>query len=299
VAPELARLRAALAHGRFIAYQPTALTVTDGRFTAADAASIRADLQVLRPRFDSLITYDAIHGAEQIPAIAAELKFRALIIGVWNPLAPAQLEAALTAAREYPRLVVGVSLGNELLFSHHSDAAALGAVIARVRSTNPTLALTSTEPFHIFYQPPGATLLGAVDFLSVNVHPIFQPWFRSAPQGAPGFVLNVVRQLAASYCGPIIVKETGVPSAPASAGFSDAGQAAFYRELRQRFPPSEARAFAYFAAFDAPWRAQDETAVAGERAAEAEAHWGLYDAQRRPKPAARDLPALISPPSQP
>jgi hypothetical protein len=39
--------------------------------TSADPESIRADLTVLRPRFDSLITYDAIHGAESIPAIAA------------------------------------------------------------------------------------------------------------------------------------------------------------------------------------------------------------------------------------
>ncbi|TLY50772.1 MAG: hypothetical protein E6K50_08970, partial [Gammaproteobacteria bacterium] len=63
-AAALARLREALAHGRFVAYQPTSLQVTNGRVTAADPASIRADLAVLRPRFDSLVTYDALHGAE-------------------------------------------------------------------------------------------------------------------------------------------------------------------------------------------------------------------------------------------
>ena len=47
-APALVRLREALAHGRFVAYQPTALKVVDGRFSNADPASIRADLEVLR-----------------------------------------------------------------------------------------------------------------------------------------------------------------------------------------------------------------------------------------------------------
>jgi hypothetical protein len=76
------RLRDAMEKGRFTAYQPLSLRVVDGRVTDADADGIRADLTELRRRFDSLITYDAIHGAQQIPAIAAALKFRALIIGV-------------------------------------------------------------------------------------------------------------------------------------------------------------------------------------------------------------------------
>ena len=46
-APALARLREALAHGRFVAYQPTSLQVMNGRVTPADPASIRADLAIL------------------------------------------------------------------------------------------------------------------------------------------------------------------------------------------------------------------------------------------------------------
>jgi hypothetical protein len=47
--PALTRLRAALEHGRFIAYEPTSLQVVDGQSTHADPDSIRADLKVLRP----------------------------------------------------------------------------------------------------------------------------------------------------------------------------------------------------------------------------------------------------------
>ncbi|HXN79468.1 MAG TPA: hypothetical protein VN869_01110 [Steroidobacteraceae bacterium] len=299
-APALARLREALAHGRFVAYQPTSLLVINGRVTPADPASIRADLTILRPKFDSLLTYDAVHGAENIPSIAASLKFRALIIGVWNPLDDAEVSAAIDAAHRYPRLVAGVSLGNERLFGKRSDFAGLTALIASVRTRLPQTPLSTSEPFHLYYPESAAALLGELDFLLANVHPIFQPWFRDAPDSdGAQFVVNVVAKLAQSYCGPILVKETGVPTAPASAGFTDARQASFYRELRQRFPAARDHAFTYFAAFDAPWRSGDATAVPGAHADPEEAHWGLYDAARHAKPAARELPLLTSPPSPP
>jgi exo-beta-1,3-glucanase (GH17 family) len=287
----MTRLRAAMAQGRFIAYPPTSLKVVNAQVTPADPAGIRADLTVLRERFDGLITYDAVHGAEQIAPIAAALKFRALIIGVWNPADDAQLEAALAAARRFPDLVVGISLGNETLFAHRTDVAGLTALIAGARARAPGTAFTTTEPFHIYYDPAAAPLLAQLDFLLVNVHPIFQPWFKDAPdRNAAQFVVNVLARLAPLACGPLLVKETGEPTAPAEAGFSEARQASFYRELRRQLPPAPGRAFAYFAAFDLPWRAYDGGPVPGSHPEEA--HWGLYDAQRRPKAAARELPAL-------
>ncbi len=293
-APAVTRLRAAMAQGRFIAYEPTSLRVIDGRVTDADADSIRADLVRLRERFDALITYDAIHGAQQIPAIAAELGFRALIIGVWDPTDAEQLAAALDAALRFPQLIAGISLGNELLFAHRSDPARLAALIARVRARAPAVALSTSEPFHIYDDPAAAAVLTRLDFVLLNVHPIFQPWFRDASAAtAAQFVVNVLARLAPLACGPMLVKETGVPTAPASGGFSEALQADFYRELRRRLPASRTRGFAYFAAFDAPWRAYDATGVPGAPGVHPEeAHWGLYDAARRPKLAARELAPL-------
>lgn len=288
-----ARLARAMAAGRFIAYQPTSLQAVDGRIHDADPASVRADLAVLRPRFDALITYDAVHGAEAIPGIAAALRFRALVIGVWDPTDAAQVDAALGAARRYPELVVGLSLGNESIFARRTSFAQLAAAMAAVRARAPRLALSTTEPFHLYEGPEAAPLLGAMDFLLANVHPVFQPWFRAATDAASAqFVVNVVADLAQHFCGPILVKETGVPTAPASAGYTPERQAAFYAELRRRLPGSAARAFAYFSAFDAPWRAHDAGPVAGAVTGPEEAYWGLYDSERRPKPAALALPPL-------
>jgi exo-beta-1,3-glucanase (GH17 family) len=296
-APAIARLREALRRGRFVAYQPTSLQVLNGRMQSAEASSIRADLSVLRRSFDGLVTYDAVHGAQAIPPIAAALKFRALIIGVWNPADEAELDAAVDAARRFPRLIVGISLGNELLFSHRNDPATLAALIGRLRSQIPATPLSTTEPFHVLHEPDAAQLLAQLDFLLVNVHPIFQPWFHQASdETAAQFVVNVLAELAPLACGPILVKETGLPSAPESSGFGEARQASFYRELRRLLPPSADHAFAYFAAFDAPWRAYDALAApdAVSRAHPEEAHWGLYDASRRPKTAVRELPPLAA-----
>jgi len=289
--PALEQLRARLAHGRFVAYEPTSLRVTDGHFSDADPEGIRADLRLLRQHFDALVTYDAVHGAQVIPAIAASLKFRGLIIGVWNPLDPAELDAALSAARAFPQLVLGLSLGNEMLFSHRIDTARLAGALVAVRAQLPHLPLSTTEPFHIYEAASAQSLLGQLDFMLVNVHPVFQPWFRAATDAtATQFVVNVADQLAQIYCGPILIKETGVPTAPAAAGFSESRQASFYNELRARLAPSPARAFAYFVAFDAPWRAQDATGVPGPHPEEA--YWGLYDAHRKRKLAVDQLPPL-------
>jgi exo-beta-1,3-glucanase (GH17 family) len=286
----LSRLRDALAHGRFVSYEPTSLQVVDGRVQSATSASIRADLRVLRPRFDALVTYDAVHGAQGIPGIASALGFRALIIGVYDPTDATQVDAALAAAQAYPHLVVGVSLGNELLFAHRAGLPELEATIAAVRTRAPHLALSTTEPFHLYEDPGSAGLLARLDFLLVNVHPVFQPWFRSATEDTDAqFVVNVVHDLADRYCGPILVKETGEPTGPQSARFTPARQAGFYAELRRRFPSGPAAAFAYFSAFDAPWRARDAGPLP---TSPEEGYWGLYDSERRPKRAALELPSL-------
>ena len=149
-APTLMKLTAALAHGRFVAYQPTSQQAIDGRLTTADPASIRADLKMLRPRFDGLITYNAAHGAEAIPAIAASLGFRAVIIGVWDPLDETEEAAALQAAKQYPQIVLGLSLGNETVFWKRRGFKGMAAAVALARLRAPQLPISTTEPFHMF-----------------------------------------------------------------------------------------------------------------------------------------------------
>jgi exo-beta-1,3-glucanase (GH17 family) len=288
----LARLQEAMALGRFIAYQPTSLQVLGGRLTQADDASIRADLETLRPHFDALITYGALNGAERIPEIAQSLGYRAVIVGVWEPDNREEIANALAAARRFPELVVGLSLGNEMVFGRRADWAALAAFVEETRREASDLPLTVTEPFAQFLdEPVAAGVLARADFMLVNIHPVFEPWFRDAqaPNWAD-FVAQVGDRLAGIYCGPILVKETGVPTGPASLRYSAAMQRDFYRSLERRLPPGRNAAFAYFAAFDAPWRVADFNPVPGVHPEEA--FWGLYTEGRVPKPVINGLAPL-------
>lgn len=290
-APVLRALTQAMAQGRFIAYQPTQIRVVDGHASMADEAGIAADLKALRPRFDALITYGALNGADRVADVAATLGYRAVILGVWDAGDAAEVRAALAAARRQPKLVVGLSLGNERVLAGRTDFASVARALQSLRQQAPELPLTTTEPFHLFVQPAAAPLLASADFLLINAHPVFQPWFRSAGDAdAAHFVVNVVAQVAQAFCGPVLVKETGVPTAPAQLGFTPERQASFYAELRGQLPPGPRRAFAYFSAFDAAWRVGDSHPTAGPQPQEGS--WGLYSEARVPKPAALALPLL-------
>jgi exo-beta-1,3-glucanase (GH17 family) len=288
-------LRAAMAEGRFVAYQPTQIRIYNGVATQASEASIEADLKALRPAFDGLITYGSMNGAERVADVAARLGFRAVIPGIWSLDDPRETANALAAARRQPRLVLGISLGNERIFARERTPAFITQRLRALRAQAGALPLTTTEPFHIFAPPGARTLLGELDFLLANVHPVFQPWFAGAGDAdAARFVVNVTNELAQAFCGPILVKETGVPTAPANLGYTPARQASFYAELRRQFPPTRERAFAYFSAFDAEWRVHDAHPGATTPQPQ-EGSWGLFTERREPKPAARALPPLARP----
>lgn len=289
--PALTQLKEVLSRGRFISYQPTSLKIVDGRATHASEASIADDLTVLRKRFDGLITYSALNGAERIPDVAATMGFRAVIVGVWDIANQEEIANAIAAWRRHPNLVVGISLGNEIVLGKRGTFESIVHVLEKVRTEAKGVLLTTSEPFHLFYDRDSAATLAQIDFMLVNVHPVFQPWFAQAPsENAAQFVVNVVDRLAQIYCGPILVKETGEPTAPAGAGYSPSRQADFYRILRDAFASTSMRAFAYFAAFDAPWRVDDSHPVPGYHPEEG--YWGLYDERRIPKAVVATIPEL-------
>jgi len=290
--PTLRRLEDVMLTGRFVAYDPTSLQFVNGRATHADEASMLEDLKVLRPRFDGLITYTSANGADRVADVAAKLGYRAVVMGVYDVESREELDAALAAAKRHPELVVGLSIGNEALFGKRATLDQIMSTVVEIRRRAPSLGLTTTEPFHVFLQPAAQPLLSQLDFMLVNVHPIYEPWFRYIlDENAADFVVQAVDKLADVYCGPILVKETGEPTAPEQAGYTPTRQALFYEALDRKFPSTRERAFAYFCAFDAPWRANDG-AVLGIHPGQEDSHWGIYDDKRQPKPVVNVIPIL-------
>lgn len=287
--PPAEGLRAALASVRFVAYTPRGFDPNAGA-GPVDPDVIRADLALLRPHFDGLVTYSSARGLDAVPAIARELGFRAVVLGVWDPASDDELERAFASARAEPETVLALALGNEGLFFERYDRAALARAFTRARSALPGVALTTSEPFSSYLDERSARALPAQDFALPIVHPIDQPWFGKAPpETAVDFVSNVVRELETRTRLPVLVKETGVPSGPADLGFSESSQAAFWTALAARLSPTRAHAFVWFEAFDAPWKTASVAAQTGH-VRETEAHWGLFRADGSAKPALAAVP---------
>ena len=218
--------------------------------------------------------------------------YKAVIVGVWDPSSEEEVGNAIAAWRRHPRLVVGLSLGNETVIRK-----AFRLRIAR-RAHRPR-ADESAGPRVVDHRTvssvarlrPRSRCCAKSDFCSRTFTRCFNRGSRSASdETAAQFVVNVVDLLAAAYCGPILVKETGVPTAPEEAGYSESRQATFYLRTARTFAPTAARAFAYFSAFDAPWRVADSHPVPGPHPEEG--HWGLFDEARRPKPVVAIIPPL-------
>jgi len=199
---------------------------------------------------------------------------------------------ALAAWRRNPHIIAGLSLGNEIVFGNRGSWSDLRAYLDNVRAEARGLPLTVSEPFAEYLDHPEArAVLDAADFMLVNIHPVFESWFKSGTaDNWTDFVVRVTTRLEAIYARPILVKETGVPTGPVSAGFTEDMQRAFYTLLAQRLPPSRTRAFAWFTAFDEPWRPGDFNPVPGNHPEEA--FWGLFTDRRLPKAVMSGLPKL-------
>jgi len=277
------RLRTALTAVRFVAYTPRAFRPSPtGPPAPVPATAIASDLDLLRADFEGLITYTTSGGMEALPALAAARGFRAVVLGIWDPKNREELDRALGLARRFPDLVTGLAIGNEGLFAGRYTLNTLLAALELARQSIPDLPLSTSEPFAVLLSPPPG-LLDRIDFLMPNIHPLTEPWFAAAPETAAWeMVENVIGQLR-NHGKPILVKETGLPSAPASAGLSPERQARFWRALRKRLPPGPERAVAAFEAFDAPWK-PEEIARTFTYVPPGEAHWGFFTASGEPKP---------------
>lgn len=274
-----------LKQGRFISYTPRKFTVVSGRTQPVTAQDVLEDLTLLKPDFDSLITYSCMNGLEHVPAAAEKLGYRAVIIGIWDPGSDAEVETAIRLAGRYPELIAAVAIGNEGIYAKRYGTADVEKAFLRIRKALPSLKLTTSEPFFLYLKPEYFDYFNRMDLLLPNIHPVFEKWFRPADAGnAAAFVVNVADRLQSRYARPLIVKETGMPSGPTSAGFTEAYQSAFWVELLKRLAVSETRSVSCFEAFDAPWKPAVIREDFPESNHETEAFWGFYTAGGKSKP---------------
>src|SRR6266852_4027854 len=118
------QLKDVIRRTRWISYAPTNYFPGESPPVLPDVKSLRADLKVLRRAgFTGLITYSA--QPEEVPRIAKNLGFQALLLGIWDPTSDSEQSRALKAVRENGDLIAGLIVGNEGLLTGRYDVKTL------------------------------------------------------------------------------------------------------------------------------------------------------------------------------
>lgn len=279
----LQNLHHAINSYRFIAYTPTDLRIINGQIQTASAQQIRKDLEKLREDFHGLILYSSSDGVEQVPTIARELGFRAIILGIWSPHSNTERAHVTRLVRAHPELIVGVCVGNEMLLAKRMEWHTLRKAMRDLRKALPGTPISTAEPFYYYLNQEPEDFIAEQDFLLPSIHPIHEKWFSQASgRMEVDFVLDVISRLQAMTDKPLLVKETGLPSGPEEKGFNEQRQAGFWQTLTQALPETRTFGVTYFEAYDHPWKVDNAYAEFGH--SPEEAFWGFYSAQGQAKP---------------
>jgi exo-beta-1,3-glucanase (GH17 family) len=247
-------------------------------------SSIRADLEALRQGFDGLVLY-GYHEActPRILAVAKDLKYRAVLLGVWDPRSAAELDGVAKSARQHVKdFSLGVLLGNEGITFRRYEVEDLTIAAARLRGKLPKgVPLATSEPL-VGYRDD--VVRGFGDFLAPNIHPVFdRP--KLGPEEAATWAREQAADLARQARRPVVLKETGFPHGgkePYSPRSQEAFWAAYTKQGVLARPADSPEVWAFhgiaFEAFDLPWKAEESKLPI-------EGSWGLLSAKREPYPA--------------
>ncbi|VTR98038.1 glycoside hydrolase family 17 protein [Tuwongella immobilis] len=268
---------------KMITYTPSELDprqpANQGRLATS---SIRKDLTALRPVFDGLVLY-GYHEActPRVVALAAELKFKAVILAIWDPKSTAEVDGVADLAKQFAgELAIGILVGNEGITFKRYETDDIRIAASRLRSKLPkSIPLSTSEPL-VGYGNAFIAEFG--DFLAPNIHPVFDREAFAAADAA-NWAREEATKLAKRTKKPVLLKETGFPHGGKPA-YTAQSQAEFWTAYLKpgRFSPGTDGAWVFtgvaFDSFDMPWKTQ-------ESGLPIEQFWGLFSKNREPFPA--------------
>ncbi len=201
----------------------------------------------------------------------------------------AQMNEAARLANAFDN-VTGIVVGNECLAGEPEACrepvsvaqlvadiesvrrALTGSTRTRVRVTSAMSMLAAVER----HAAQGAPLGAASDVVMVNVYPFYNGTGPAEAVASFGGALRRLRELYGAGGKPIVVGETGWPSAGPAKGAAVPGrdQQAFYLQGVSRLARAEGLSLFIFEMFDEPWKSEAESIGP---------HWGLCDGDGRSK----------------
>lgn len=232
------------------------------------------DLRMLAGETHTIRTYASLDGMEVVPAIARKYGLN-VIQGAWiggtDKGNQAEIEQLIKVANEYPDVIKRVIVGNEVLLRGELKPEQLLQYIRQVkRAVKQPVSYADVWSFYMRYPE----IAKEVDFFTVHILPYWEDEPLKIEQTAAHIEKNY-RKILDAYPGkPILIGESGWPSAGRQRGWavpSVVNEAKFIRSLVQL---ANKNSFDYniVEAFNQPWKSNLEGVVG--------ANWGLFSADR-------------------
>lgn len=235
---------------------------------------IETDLRILAERTSCVRTYSTQQGLDQVPKVAERLGMQVLV-GAWlgreRPKNDIEIARAVELAREHPRTVRALIVGNEVLLRRELPESALIDYLTRAREAAAPVPVTYADVWEFWLEHPG--IAAAVSFVTIHILPYWEDE-PVAIDKAIAHVLQVAREMAGRAGGKaILIGETGWPSAGRTRREAVPGRIEQARFLRQFALAARENGLRYnlIEAFDQPWKRRLEGAMGG--------YWGLFDSQ--------------------
>lgn len=264
---------------KWIVYAPVDFDPDNGIYPSEE--SLKEDLSVLASSpFSGIVTFGSEKSLSLIPQLAKEVGIKGLIMGIFDPRNPEELQSAISSCQDVDGYCVGHRGVNTLY-----DLNELGQVMEGIRKVTKRPVSTSEALIDYTANPE---IIEWVDWFFPDVH---YYWHEGAkPEDVLDDLMNKIggaQELFKNRKGRrVCLKMISYPSSGGH-GLTEAEQAHFFRLLLRRFGnditiPKYIRC-CFFAAFDNKWKTMDRGW------SQAELSTGMYTLERSPKPVIQSI----------
>jgi exo-beta-1,3-glucanase (GH17 family) len=252
-------------------------------------AQILEDLTILQKNWKLILLYGGDQHSQDVLEVIQRNKLGIkVVLGLWLDGHPGfegenadQVATAIRLANQYKKIVVAVSVGNEILVSWSDHKLTEEKAIEYVDQVRKAVRcpVTVADDF-LYWRQPEAKLADHVDFIILHTYPM---WDRQDIDTAmPSTIKNYESVRKAHPGKAIVIGEAGWASYSVGdkhvprAG-DERKQKRYYEELNAWAKANNVTTF-YFEAFDEPWKGNGT-----------EGHWGLFSVDRKAKLAMQTL----------
>jgi exo-beta-1,3-glucanase (GH17 family) len=252
-------------------------------------AQILEDLMILKKNWKLIRLYGADQHSQNVLEVIQHNKLGIkVLLGIWldgragyEGENAEQIAAGIRLANKFNKIVIAVSVGNEILVSWSDHKLTEEKAINYVEQVKRAVKcpVTVADDF-LYWQQPQAKLADHVDFITMHTYP---EWGHEGIDSAMASTIKNYESVHKAHPGKtIVIGEAGWASYAVGDKFvpqagSEINQKRYFEELSAWAKANHITTF-FFEAFDEPWKG-----------AGTEGHWGLFSAERKAKLAMQGL----------